>query len=328
MRPLPLLASGLLALVLGLLAAPARAQPATDCPPPLPRVDAARIAQLKAQARDRGPLWRVEKDGRTSWLYGTIHVGRVDWLVPGPQVARALAASDVLAVEIDVNDTAALKAALPPEGTQRVAPPIDPAVQERIAAELLKLCAPAAALKQLPLMLQITFVTLLDARREGLYGEFGIDRLLTAIARRAGKRVVALESVQDQLAALGKFPTAGEGNQLEGVLKALDLAASRALLRRLAAIWSEGDEEDLLRYPQWCGGCEGSPAQRQWLAAIGDGRNPAMADQLAQLHEGGSSFFAAVGMLHTVGPRGLAELLRARGFAVERVRFGTPTPAQ
>jgi hypothetical protein len=55
---------------------------------------------------DRGMLWRIERDGRTSWLYGTIHVGRGDWVRPGPTIQKALTQSDTLALEIDSRDEA------------------------------------------------------------------------------------------------------------------------------------------------------------------------------------------------------------------------------
>ena len=54
-------------------------QTASACPPPasdsIPKDGWAAAAQ---RATDHGLLWRIEKDGRTSWLYGTIHVARAD----------------------------------------------------------------------------------------------------------------------------------------------------------------------------------------------------------------------------------------------------------
>ncbi|HYE39235.1 MAG TPA: TraB/GumN family protein, partial [Ramlibacter sp.] len=87
-----------------LLAASAAAQPAPGCPPPPLDLQKLPVDELRAGARDRGVLWRLEKDGRTSWLYGTVHVSRVDWVVPGAFIQHALEASDVLALELDPAD--------------------------------------------------------------------------------------------------------------------------------------------------------------------------------------------------------------------------------
>src|SRR5687767_15977641 len=60
-------------------------------------------AGMKA-ARDRGFLWRVQKDGRSSWLFGTVHIAKPDWMYPGPALLGALRASGLVAVELDVLD--------------------------------------------------------------------------------------------------------------------------------------------------------------------------------------------------------------------------------
>ena len=45
-------------------------------------------AGMKA-AEDHGFLWRVSRDGRVSYLYGTIHLARLAWVFPGPTVVEA-----------------------------------------------------------------------------------------------------------------------------------------------------------------------------------------------------------------------------------------------
>jgi uncharacterized protein YbaP (TraB family) len=60
---------------------------------------------------------------------------------------------------------------------------------------------------------------------------------------------------------------------------------------------------------------------------LNDLRNPAMADKVAALHAAGQRVFAAVGVLHMTGPQAMHDLMRERGFAVERIHFtsgGTP----
>ncbi|MFY9511657.1 MAG: TraB/GumN family protein, partial [Rubrivivax sp.] len=87
------------ALLIVTLAGPAAAATCPPTPePPTP-------AQLQAaRQQDRGLLWKLQRDGRSSWLYGTLHVGKAEWMTPGPRVAAALAGSAVLALEIDPTD--------------------------------------------------------------------------------------------------------------------------------------------------------------------------------------------------------------------------------
>jgi uncharacterized protein YbaP (TraB family) len=70
---------------------------------------------------DRGMLWRIERDGRTSWLYGTLHVGRGDWVRPGPTIQKALNQSDTLALELDSRDEATARAMSQPADPEVVA---------------------------------------------------------------------------------------------------------------------------------------------------------------------------------------------------------------
>ena len=92
-------AAALLALQPGL--APSR-RPSARQPPPAPTAEQWQAAQR--EARDVGLLWRLSKDGRDSWLFGTLHVGKLAWSAPGPALRQALARSDVLALEIDPTD--------------------------------------------------------------------------------------------------------------------------------------------------------------------------------------------------------------------------------
>src|SRR5688572_22905213 len=89
--------------MLACLVAPSVLRAQDDCPK-APALNAQALQAMQAAARDRGMLWRIEKGGRTSWLYGTIHAARMEWLVPGPAVTGAMQASDVVALELDISD--------------------------------------------------------------------------------------------------------------------------------------------------------------------------------------------------------------------------------
>jgi uncharacterized protein YbaP (TraB family) len=303
---------------LWLLPAAAPAQPAAACPPP---PDLSVVARTRpGEGADHGLLWRAEKEGRALWLYGTLHVARPEWIVPGPRVLAAIGASDTIALEIDITDTAALKAALQ-QLQAAAAPPVpDAARSARIAALVARTCAPAAIVHGMPLSMQVVTLGMLQARHLGLYPELAIDMVLAGVARGAGKRLAALETAAQQLALLAPGAADEEAAYVDEALDALESGKSDAMMQRLAAGWERGDEQMLLDYPQWCE-CMATEAQRKQMARLLDGRNAAMADRLAQLHAEGRQVFAGVGALHLPGPQGVAALLRARGFTVRRVPF-------
>jgi len=300
----------------------AGAQAATQCPPAAPELPPLRMDELRTQARDRGVLWRLQKDGRTSWLYGTVHVGRPEWAVPGPQVGAALGASDVLALELDPTDPELPRLFLArgdAQREQRVLAGLQPRL-ERLAE---RACLPPQGLASLRPMLQLTTLGMTEARREGLHPEFGLDVLLFGAARAAGKEVVALESPAAQLAAMVPESEADERALLERGLDDLESGEGSEQLEGLLQAWIAGDAERLASYPQWCG-CLETPAEQRFFRRLNDQRNVAIAARLAALHAGGRRVFAAVGALHMTGPQALQLLMRERGFSVTRVSFTTP----
>jgi uncharacterized protein YbaP (TraB family) len=302
----------LTALALGLALA-CNAFADTRCPPPPAQPSAEQLQAAQREARDHGLLWRISKHGRESWLFGTLHVGRLEWSAPGPVVRQALAGSEVLALEIDPADPA-LAAQM--REAMRNAPAADPALRQRLQQQASAACLPDGALQGVPPTLQLMTLTLLQARHDALDAAFGQEQMLTAHARAAGLRIVALESVAQQLDLLFSADAA----LLDAALDQLEAGRSRVLMRRLAQAWADGDLDLLERYEQWCE-CADTAAQRAWLHRLNDARNAPLAAGIDALHAAGNKVFAAVGALHMTGPQALPRLLQERGYMVQRVRF-------
>ena len=304
---------------LALAASVVSAQPraATNCPPAPSVPSAAQWQSLQSDARDVGLLWRIRKDGRDSWLFGTLHVGKPAWSVPGPTLRQALAQSDVLALELDPGDP---QLALRLREATRAAPPPDAALRLRLQAQATAACLPPDALQDLHPMLQLLTLTLLQARRDALDTAFAQELMLAAAARSAGLRIVALESVEQQISALLPADAAQQQRLLEQSLEQLEGGRSGALLRRLAEIWAAGDLDTLEHHAQWCE-CADTDAQRAWLRRLNDERNAPLADGIDALHAQGYRVLAAVGALHMTGAQALPKLLAQRGYQVQRMPF-------
>lgn len=279
------------------------------CPPPPALPSAEQAATWAAKAPDRGVLWRISKGGHSSYLYGSLHVGRADWAYPGPALKAAWAATEVLAVELDPVDVMPALAAMPPQA------PLPEPLSRRLEAQARAACLPPGALGALPAMLQLSTLVLMEARRDGFDAGFGQDVMLLAWAKAEGRPVQSLESVQEQLDALS--PPPGELQAVvDGSLKQLQRGQVRGPLRRLAEVWARGDLKTLADYPRWCA-CADSPAERAWMARVNDGRNGPLAARIAALHGAGQRLLVAVGALHMSGPQALPGLLAAEGFTVE-----------
>lgn len=295
---------------------------AQDCPPtPSPSPEA--VARASEQARDRGFLWRIRKDGRTSWLYGTIHIGRLEWIFPGPKVSDALRASDVAAFELDFSDPALvqrLQDGLGAAARDPAAPVLPDDLAARLRRQLQAACAPLELQQALPPEMLAATLTVMAARRDGLDAGYAIDPALAQLARREGKEVVSLETPEQQIGLLRSESAAELRESVDKMLGDLERGRVRPLLRRVATAWEQGRAAELSNYRRWCE-CARTPQERQALKALLDDRNGPMAERIDALHTGGKTVFVAVGSLHMFGPAALPALLAARGYEVARVEF-------
>ncbi|NRF69624.1 TraB/GumN family protein [Aquincola sp. S2] len=307
-------------------AAPPSATPAAsaaprvaDCPPVAQAPTSEQVQAAVQAARDRGFLWRISKDGRNSYLYGTIHVGKLDWAFPGPQVREALMGAQALALELDLTDPKTLdELSRSTAGDARFQLP--PAMQQRLARQAEAACLGLELLSgQHPVMQAIT-LTVLSARREGFDPAYAQELVLGGFARAAAKPIVALESAVQQAALLVPGDAKQAVAMAEQALSQLERGASRTALVRVARAWEQGDLDVLSRYEQWCE-CIETDDDRAFLRRVNDERNGPMAERIDALHSGGKTVFAAVGSLHMTGPLGLPHLMEKRGYSVQRVSF-------
>ena len=314
----------LLAALWLLAGAPARAD-AVRCPPEAAQPTPGDAAAGMRAAVDSGLLWKATKAGRAVYLYGTIHVAKLSWAYPGPDVMRALLASDVVALELDVTDAGVLDRLRRAIERRPDAPALPEALQRRLAAQMAANCVAPERLAGLRPEIQAVTVDLMTARQFGLYPEYGVDMVIAGVAHTAGKPIRSLETPESQASLLVSDDPAETARTVADVLDELEDGNSPRMLQRLAGDWQRGDLADLEGYGQWCG-CLETPRQRADFVKLIDERNPLMADRIVDWHAQGKSLFVAVGALHMTGRAGLPELLKARGFRVERVPFPDARP--
>lgn len=302
------------------LTAAAQVTTAAGCPPVAAPPSAEDVRNAQQAARDRGFLWRITKGGHTSYLYGTIHLGTLEWAPPGPTLLQALQQARVMALELDITDAATLRklqAALARDPSQ---PGPGPALGERLAQEVQRACLPAGALADQKPAVQALTLVLLAARWEGLDAAYAQEAVLAGFAQSRGMPIVALETVEEQMSALLPASAPQTDRFIEQALAQLESGAARRGTRQLAQAWADGRLEELAAYEQWCE-CVKTDEDRQMLRRLNDDRNPALASRIERLHAQGQPVFAGVGALHMTGPRALPLLLQQRGFQVERVAF-------
>jgi len=298
---------------------PAARADEAGCPPVAQPPTPAQMQAAQAAAKDRGALWRLSKDGRVSYLYGTVHVGKLEWAFPGPQLQAAMRATEVLAVEINPMDPG-IMAEVQAAQAKAAKLELTSAEQGRLDAEADAACLPRAALAALhPVMQAITYVSL-SGRRDGLDPAYAQEMVLLGGAQALKRPVVALESVASQMEVLLPTDVAEARDLLNQTLDSLKRQESRTSLRRIGQAWESGDLETIASPAKLCD-CVPTAQELQMMHRLNDGRNPGLADRIAQEHAKGKPLLAAVGTLHMTGAQALPKLLQERGFEVERVQY-------
>jgi uncharacterized protein len=307
----------LLAGLLAWAALAVQAEPATSCPPQATAPTAQQVQAAQAQAKDHGFLWRVTKDGRTHHLFGTIHVGKLEWAFPGAKLRTALADAQTVAFELDPLDPA-VRSSL--RGAGGGSAKLPAALDAKLRREIQRACIPAQALAGMHPMMQAMAAMVVDAARDGLQVAYGQEFVLAGAAKARSLRTVSLETPERQLAAIIPSDPVQAERTLASTLEQMQSGLGRRVLLRMAAAWERGDLQEIEQYERWCD-CVKTDDDRAMLKALNDERNPAMAERIEALHGEGLRLFVAVGALHMTGPTALPALLEARGFVVQRVEF-------
>ncbi|MEX8495357.1 TraB/GumN family protein [Sphaerotilus sp.] len=293
------------------------ADPAPDCPPAPVPFSAAELQAAEQVPQDHGLLWRIEKGGRVSYLYATIHLARREWALPGPQVRAAIQAADRVAFELNLLDPDVLHR-LQRAAQRRPGAPHLPAQEARQIERAAHQACVHGGLDGLRPELQVVTLVSLALRREGLDPAWGIDTGLMRRAHDLGLPIESLETPEQQMALMVHDAPAVALAAVRQGLQELDSETSRTVVQRLVADWAGARLDDLEEFGRWCG-CLDTESDRAQHHATVDARNPAMADRIAALHQRGHTVFAAVGALHMIGPTGLPQQMARRGFSVDYI---------
>jgi uncharacterized protein YbaP (TraB family) len=266
-------------------------------------------------------MWEIRKGDARVTLFGTIHAlpRGVSWF--RPHVVEALDAADVLVLETRVPDSmGATPAMLRMSRLPAPRPVLDRVPtqwQARLNAELLRL-KPAPLEWSKTWFIALTLVNL-EAERNGLSPAIGAEAVLTERARLRGKRIEALETLEEQLTFFDSLSEADQQQLLIGVLEGMGDARARA--EGLVADWLAGRSDSLAA--TMAADFRRSPMLEQLLLRD---RNARWARWIAHQMKTPGHRFVAVGAGHMAGRNSLIEALRAEGLVAEPVL--PPTPAR
>lgn len=254
-------------------------------------------------------LWRIEKDGTTSFLLGTMHMG-VDPTARLPDIVwQKLDEKPIFAMETDLTGADKLEI-LRTDGTT---------LKDELGAEYWKKLEGAlgvAEAAQLIKMKPMIPATLLSMR--GLPRTPPMDGVLHGRAQNRKKQIVFLEKLEAQSAVLEKWMN---GRALQDMLD--DLPRGERVAKDMLDAYVSGDEATIQAIQdgereQWV--AKGRPLgeYEEQMDDLLYKRNASWIEPIEKLHAEGGGFIA-VGAAHAIGPKNVLELLEKKGFKIARV---------
>jgi uncharacterized protein YbaP (TraB family) len=261
-------------------------------------------------------MWVIRDEDSTIYLFGTVHVLKKETQWRSPKFEKALGSADELWLEIDQgDDPSAMQGLVMAMGMDKDNPlsgKLSPAELTRFNAATAKLGVPQGAFDPFkPWMAGLT-LSVLPLMQAGYDPTYGVDELIKAQVKTAGKPVRTFETAEQQLSFFDGLPLK---IQIEFLMSAVDdMDDTPAMLDKMVVNWSTGNvdalEEDLVEsmrkeYPEL------------YKALLID-RNTRWATVLADRLQGSGVSFVAVGSGHLIGPDSVQTLLARKGIKAER----------
>ncbi|NIA71532.1 TraB/GumN family protein [Pelagibius litoralis] len=267
-----------------------------------------------------GRLWRIERaDAPPSHVMGTIHVTdpRVRDL-PAP-IRKAFESSEQAAFELlfDPEESQAISRAQQLPAQKPLAKLLDRETYEKVVSLAAQYGIAKRDLERMqPWALALLFQTPPEEAKRRLDGDLILDRWLIQWAYDLGMQVVALEKVEEQVAALESAQSSDQTAMLREVLAQLDEdpGAHAALVEQYLA----GNMAMAYRRVEKMAWEDSEPGTRAFKEAFLDLRNRTMVERMLPLLKRGKAF-VAVGALHMPGDEGILHLLEQQGYRVTRL---------
>ena len=262
-------------------------------------------------------LWAIKDKDSTIYLFGTVHVLKPTTQWRSPRIAKAFQDADEVVMEIEQpEDQATTRALMLKYGIDQAAPlstKLKPGSYAKLQAAAQGMGFPPQALEPMRPWLAALTVSLTPLLRAGYDPESGVEKLLTAQAKAAGKPISAFETMEQQVRFFADMTPAQETQLLESTLDEIDDGPAK--IDALVAAWAAGDQAELKR--QMVDEMRSDYPDVYKLLLVD--RNQDWANQLKAKLAGSGVSFVAVGAGHLTGPDSLQVQLAKLGIRAERV---------
>ncbi|NCN84749.1 MAG: TraB/GumN family protein [Sphingomonadales bacterium] len=267
-------------------------------------------------------LWKVSgtKPGQVgvAYMFGTIHIlpNDVQWRTPA--LETVIAESDHLVIEVlgldDPQSAAKIfsRLAVSP-GQEQLDTRIKPSLRDDLDRIIDASKISERTLNRMETWAAALSLASAQTRSLGLDSSGGVEKKLTAQFEKAGKPIVALETIESQLSYFDRLPETQQRLMLTSVIE--ESVDSQQAFEELFNAWMTGDVEQIVTLSDT--GILNDPKTREFLLVT---RNEDWAEQLDKRLQKPGTSLVAVGAAHLAGPDAVQEMLAKRGYKVEKIQ--------
>ena len=274
---------------------------------------------LAQQSDSTPPLWEVRSAGNAVYLLGSIHVGRGDMYPMGKAVETAYQKSTIVALEADPANQQAVIAAIsaslyqPPETLREKLPgPLLARLSRTLERSGIAL---EQVLPMRPFLVAITLASI-EYAKAGFDASLGVDMHFASRARRDGKQLVELESIEGQMALMNNMSGPLQESLLHITLESVDNGEIPLLVGSMVRAWKSGDREKLLDAVSAEERKLSPTLAREFHLKLMTDRNVAMVAKIEAMLKGTDAYFIAIGAAHLLGKDSIVQILSEKGYQV------------
>lgn len=269
---------------------------------------------------DKCFMWKVESEGSTVHLLGSMHYAAKDFYPLAGKIEEAFGKADYLVVEVDIADIdpmemqqQVLQKGMYPAG-DNIEGHVSPETYRTLKEYLKKNRLPLGHCKTMKPWLLSLSLSSMKLTKMGITPEYGIDMHFITSAKEKGKKILELETFAGQLDMLADLGDEEQDCYLRSTLA--DLENVESDMKKIIRAWKTGDSEEMAKM------VFKSLADTPELAGVYEKlffrRNREMAAKIEEFLKSGKTYFVVVGAGHLAGEGSIVELLRNENHTVEQ----------
>lgn len=275
-------------------------------------------AQQAPKTQTKHCLWKVQGASNSVYLFGSIHFLKKDFYPLPKPIEDAYRQSDTAVFEVDFEEMKSPEAQVKmaregkyPEG-QTIRQHLPKETYDKLHARVAETVGNGSAFDSLkPWMVAVALLGI-ELQKLGFEPEQGVDLYFADKARKDKKQVMALETVDVQLALFSGLSRDEQDAMLSETLQ--EISKFEKIFTDVIQAWKIGDTQALDKFI-----VESMREHPKIHKKLLIDRNKQWADKLEKLLTGPKDVFVVVGAAHLIGKDSVVDLLSKKRFKVQQL---------